>query len=105
MHEPGACRRRREWNDVGDPPAIRRRRGRTSDVSRHRAPKTSNRFFKNREVEMAVRRKNLLIVVAYVLASLILAALLVVEFSQDRYQACMSIGAFSKSQCEEYAAE
>lgn len=49
--------------------------------------------------------KNILLIALYALSGLILGGLIAVEFSQSRYDACVSIGAFSKSQCEEYAQE
>lgn len=54
---------------------------------------------------MRVGRKNLILIALYGAAALILAVLAVAEFGQSRFDACMSVGAFSKTQCEEYARE
>jgi hypothetical protein len=46
-----------------------------------------------------------LLVAVYVAAAVILAVLLAQEFSRDRFGDCMSLGAYSREQCEEYARE
>jgi hypothetical protein len=54
---------------------------------------------------MSSNRKNALILAVFLVAGAIAAALFVVEFRESRYDACMGIGAFSGSECEEYAWE
>ncbi len=54
---------------------------------------------------MTASRKNALLIALYLAAAAILGVLLVLEFRRDRFGDCMSIGAFSKEACEEYARE
>jgi hypothetical protein len=54
---------------------------------------------------MTAPRKNALLIALYLAAGTILAALLFKESRRDRFGDCMSIGAFSKEACEEYARE
>jgi hypothetical protein len=51
------------------------------------------------------RLDNALLLALYLAAAAILAVLIAKEFSRDRFGDCMSIGAFSREQCEEYARE
>ncbi len=54
---------------------------------------------------MPRRLDNALLVALYLIAAAVLAALLVKEFSRDRFGDWMSVGAFSREQCEDYARE
>ena len=54
---------------------------------------------------MSTPRKDALPILLYLLAGAILVVLLVLEFQRDRFGDCMSIGAFSREACEEYARE
>lgn len=54
---------------------------------------------------MTPRPKNALLVALYLVAGLILVVLLAKEFSRDRFGDCMSVGAFSRQDCEAYARE
>lgn len=52
-----------------------------------------------------MRRQTSLLVALYLAAATILGVLLALEFRRDRFGDCMSVGAFSKEDCEEYARE
>ncbi len=54
---------------------------------------------------MRERLDKALLVALYLVVGAILLTLFVAEFRRDRFGDCMSIGAFSKQQCEEYARE
>ncbi|WP_457796274.1 hypothetical protein [Methylocystis sp. S23] len=49
--------------------------------------------------------KDALLIALYVFAGLLLAWLTLSEFGHDKFEDCMSLRAFSKEQCEEYARE
>jgi hypothetical protein len=50
-------------------------------------------------------RKTMLLIGLYVAAGLLLAGLLAAEWGRDRFSDCMSLGAFSRQDCEEFARE
>lgn len=50
-------------------------------------------------------RKTLLLIGLYASAGILLAALFAAEWGHDRFSDCMSLGAFSRQDCEEYARE
>lgn len=50
-------------------------------------------------------RKMVLLISLYVLAGLLLAGLLFEQWGHDRFSDCMSLGAFSRTDCEDYARE
>lgn len=52
-----------------------------------------------------MRPQTSLLVALYLAAAIILGVLLALEFRRDRFGDCMSVGAFSKEDCEEYARE
>lgn len=54
---------------------------------------------------MSGRLDKTVLVALYVAVAAILLGLLVKEFSRDRFGDCMSVGAFSRAECEEYARE
>jgi hypothetical protein len=54
---------------------------------------------------MVLPGKNALILLLYAAAGLLLAILLLREFGHSRFDDCMSVGAFSRSECEAYARE
>jgi hypothetical protein len=54
---------------------------------------------------MSMERRNAWVVALYLIAGAIVVVLIVAEMSVSRFDACMSVGAFSKSQCEDYARE
>lgn len=54
---------------------------------------------------MRGRLNNAVLVALYLFAAAILAVLMVKEFSRDRFGDCMSVGAFSRQDCEAYARE
>jgi hypothetical protein len=54
---------------------------------------------------MARPSKNALLLSLYAAAALLVAFLLLREFGHSRFDDCMSVGAFSKSACEDYARE
>ena len=54
---------------------------------------------------MPRNRKNALLICLDLVAGAILAVLLVAEFRHDQFSDCMSIGAFSRQDCADYATE
>jgi hypothetical protein len=54
---------------------------------------------------MPALRKNLLLIALYAAAGLLLAWLAFLELGHDRFEDCMSLHAFTRAQCEEYARE
>lgn len=54
---------------------------------------------------MIGRRSGALTALLFALALVIVAGLLVAEFRESRYDGCMRVGAFSKSECEDFARE
>jgi hypothetical protein len=54
---------------------------------------------------MPRERKTILLIGLYVMAGLLLAGLLVEQWGHDRFSDCMGLGAFSRTDCEEYARE